>query len=46
MVGVFSKMHKVARNKELVINKRYEELSESTAIIDPDKFPIFNLMYE
>jgi len=38
-------LHKRCRNKELVINKRYEELSKMTAIIDPDKFPIFSLLY-
>jgi len=37
-------LHKKARNKDLVINKRYEELSKVTDIIDPDKFPIFSLI--
>jgi len=37
-------LHKVGRTKELVLNKRLEELSNITAIIDPDKFPIFSLM--
>ena len=37
-------MHKKCRNKDLVLNKRYEELSAVTDIIDPNKFPIFSLM--
>lgn len=43
-LAMVSGIHKIARKEELVINKRYEEISEVTAIIDPDKFPIFNLM--
>jgi hypothetical protein len=35
----------IIKNEDLVINKRYEKLSEIKDIIDPDKFPIFSLMY-
>jgi hypothetical protein len=29
---------------DIILNKRYEELSKITDIIDPDKFPIFSLI--
>lgn len=37
-------MHKTVRGKDLIFNRRYEELSNVTDIIDPNMFPIFNLM--
>jgi len=43
-LGMLNIMHKKCRNKDLVLNKRYEELSAVTDIIDPNKFPIFSLM--
>ena len=41
---MFNALRKAACNQELIINKRYEELSKLTAIVDPNKFPIFSLI--
>lgn len=35
-------LHNCTRNKQIIFNKRFEELSAITSIVDPDKFPIFN----
>ena len=42
---MFHGIHKICRNKELVLNKRHEEISSAHDIVDPNKFPIFSLMY-
>jgi len=44
LFNILNVIHKKCRNKDLVINKRYEELSAATDIIDPNKFPIFSLI--
>lgn len=41
---MFNTLYSHTRNEELVLNRRYEELSNITSIVDPDKFPIFSLI--
>lgn len=44
-LDIFSILRKHSRNKELVFNRRFEELSKITDIVDPNKFPIFSLVF-
>lgn len=38
-------LNKVTLNEtDIILNKRYEDLSKLTALVDPDKFPIFSLI--
>lgn len=42
---MFSALNKATLGEsDIILNRRYEELSKITAIIDPDKFPIFSLI--
>lgn len=44
MFSMLEALHKHTRNQDIVFNKRFEEMSTLTAIIDPNKFPIFSLI--
>lgn len=43
-IEMLNNMKLVLRNEDIIINKRYEELSQIRDIVDPNKFPIFSLM--
>ena len=44
MFNIFDILNKSTRNQDLILNRRYEELSSITSLVDPNKFPIFSLM--
>jgi len=41
---ILNSLNKSAKSNLVVFNKRYEELSNITSLIDPNKFPIFSLI--
>lgn len=45
MYKIFNTLNKATLGEsDIILNKKYEDISKITAIIDPDKFPIFSLI--